>query len=154
MVSVRMTFDPLPHRHDESAALPQEDKDLLSAARKALANAYAQYSSFKVGAALRTHDGNLYSGCNVENVSYPIGTCAERNAIAAAVLAEGPGMKIAAIAVAAQGKSGQATGVMPCGACRQAIFEFGSGARVVFTDANGSDRVETIGNLLPEAFSF
>jgi cytidine deaminase len=149
-----MTSDPLQHRHDESAALPQEDKDLLSTAKEAAANAYARYSSFKVGAALRTNTGTVYSGCNVENVSYPIGICAERNAIAAAVLGEGPEMKIAAIAVAAQGKNRQWTGVIPCGACRQAIFEFGPDARVVFTDANGSDRVETIGNLLPEAFSF
>jgi cytidine deaminase len=138
---------------EESLSVIQEDKDLLGVAKDAAANAYARYSAFQVGAALRTQDGAVYSGCNVENVSYPIGTCAERNAIAAAVLKEGPTMKIMAIAVAAQ-KNNHSTAVIPCGACRQAIFEFGPNAKVVFTDANGNVRAESIGSLLPESFSF
>ena len=138
---------------EESLTVLPEDEDLLSVAKDAAATAYAKYSAFQVGAAVRTQAGDVYSGCNVENVSYPIGTCAERNAIAAAVLKEGPAMKIMAIAVAAQ-KNNHWAAVIPCGACRQAIFEFGGEAKVVFTAADGKSRAESIGNLLPKSFSF
>jgi cytidine deaminase len=82
--------------------LTPEDRELLRAAKQALAKAFARYSSFKVGAAVRTRSGNVYLGCNVENVSHPVGTCAERNVVAAAVLAEGPKTEIIAIAIAAR----------------------------------------------------
>jgi cytidine deaminase len=134
--------------------LTPEDRELLREAKQALGKAYARYSSFKVGAAVRTRAGNIYLGCNVENVSYPVGTCAERNAIAAAVLAEGPTTEIIAIAIAARDRHDHWASVTPCGACRQAIHEFGRAAKVVFTDANQKPRTESIQALLPESFSF
>ncbi len=134
--------------------LSAEDRNLLDAAEAARPKAYAPYSFFHVGAAVRTRKGEIYVGCNVENISYPVGICAERNAIAAAIFAEGPGMEIAAVAVAAYGKDGQFVSVTPCGACRQAIMEFGKQARVIFTGNKGNVRSESIDNLLPDSFSF
>ena len=80
---------------------------LLQAAADAAKNAYAPYSHLSVGAALISEQGNVYSGCNVENVSFSLVSCAERNAIAAAVRAEGPSFKLKTIAVAARGDSGK-----------------------------------------------
>ncbi|MBA3960683.1 MAG: cytidine deaminase [Chthoniobacterales bacterium] len=134
--------------------LSAKDRNLLDAAEAARPKAYAPYSFFHVGAAVRTRKGDVYAGCNVENISYPVGICAERNAIAAAVLAEGSKMEIAAIAVAAYGKDGQSVGITPCGACRQAIMEFGQQARVIFTGNKGELRIESIDKLLPDSFTF
>lgn len=94
--------------------------------------AYAPYSRFHVGAALQSASGRIYTGCNVENAALPIGGCAERAAIAAAVAAEGAGFRLVAIAVAARAEDGRAMPVSPCGACRQALVEFGAEARVSF----------------------
>lgn len=125
----------------------------MNLARKAARKAYAPYSSFKVGAALRTASGHIYSGCNVEDISFPLGTCAERNAIAAAVREEGPKMKISEIAIAAF-KQGKHASVAPCGGCRQAIYEFGPTAKVIFLDERRKMRKMLISELLPEAFEF
>ncbi len=127
---------------------------LIDEARRAAHNAYAPYSAFRVGAALRTEAGGSYRGCNVENAAFPVGACAERNAIAAAVAAEGPEMRIAAIAIVALNPVGEAVICAPCGACRQAILEFGPGAIVIFH--TGDDHVAAVSAdaLLPGAFRF
>ncbi|MGH8105339.1 MAG: cytidine deaminase, partial [Arenimonas sp.] len=83
---------------------------------KAAQNAYSPYSHLKVGAALLSNNGNIYLGCNVENASFPIGNCAERAALAAAVLAEGKDFELKAIAVVAFTENGVALPITPCGA--------------------------------------
>ena len=127
--------------------------DLLNRAAGSALRAYAPYSAFRVGAAVLTEAGTIVTGCNVENSSFPVGCCAERNAIAAAVMAEGPEMRIAAVAIAALDPIGDPVACAPCGACRQAIFEFGSKARVIF---RSDDQTIEVGAeaLLPGAFSF
>ena len=131
----------------------REPDDLMAQARAARGRAYAPYSEFRVGAAIRTEAGKVYTGVNVENVSYPVGVCAERNAIAAAILAEGPGMRLAAVAVSARGPDGQDAPCTPCGACRQAIAEFGD-AQVTFLGAKEEIQTVAIGALLPAGFTF
>lgn len=126
------------------------DHELVAAALSARERAYCPYSNFAVGAALRTAGGALHTGTNVENASYGLSICAERNAIAAAVAG---GMRpggMAAIAIAAVGDQP----VSPCGACRQVIAEFAApDARVVSFEVN-SGRATTwrAADLLPEAF--
>jgi cytidine deaminase len=121
---------------------------LLEAAGKMTGRAYAPYSRFRVGAALLAESGQVYRGCNVENLSYGITCCAERAAIATAVAAEGPAMRVRAIAVA----SDPAIPCSPCGACRQAILELGPDALVLYQGVDG--RVaRPITDLLPDAFS-
>jgi len=128
-------------------ALREEERErLLKEARLAAENAYAPYSRFPVGAALLTEDGNLVRGCNVENASYGLSICAERNAVFAAVTEEGSGMRIRGMAVVAP--RGAAP---PCGACRQVLAEFGLDAVVIY---NYDDRqtTRTVRELLPDAF--
>ena len=135
-------------------SLSAEDSELLKVAEAARSKAYAPYSRFHVGAAVRTRKGGTFAGCNVENVSYPVGVCAERNAIAAAVLVEGRGMEIDAIAIVAHGEDGQPVGVTPCGACRQAIKEFGKQAKVISLGEQDNVRSDSIDTLLPDSFTF
>ena len=131
---------------------------LTELAEQAARNAYAPYSAFHVGAALRTEAGGTYVGCNVENSAFPVGGCAERHAIAAAVAAEGHAMRVKSIAVIALDPIGVPVPCAPCGACRQAIIEFGPDADVTFgtEDAAGNDINVTVKAeaLLPGAFSF
>lgn len=127
------------------------DGGLMDAAKEALGNAYAPYSRFQVGAAVRSASGRIYAGVNMENAAYPSGTCAEQSALAAAVAAEGPRFRLVAVAVAAQ-SGGQARPCSPCGACRQRIAEFNGRAEVSFL---GEDlvRVDTTADvLLPYQF--
>jgi cytidine deaminase len=127
-----------------------EKTELLETAKKAAKKAYAPYSKFRVGAAILTEAGNIFAGCNVENISYGLTICAERNAIAAGVTVEGGDkIKIRAIAVV----NDRETPCSPCGACRQVIWEFGSKASVIFL---GKDKITTLSatQLLPEGFSF
>jgi cytidine deaminase len=123
-----------------------DDLALFEMAREASASAYAPYSRFRVGAAVRTLAGGVHRGCNVENASYGLTCCAERNAIFAAVAAEGPGMRLREIAVFADAHS-----VPPCGACRQVIAEFGPTARVIFP-LGGELVVMRADELLPARF--
>ncbi|HNU67838.1 MAG TPA: cytidine deaminase [Myxococcota bacterium] len=125
----------------------QRDEDaMLEAARQARENAWAPYSGFRVGAAVLGASGRIYPGCNVENASYPVTTCAERNAIGAAISAGE--RRIVAVMVCADHKDP----VTPCGMCRQAIAEFGPDVRVVCV-GGGDDRVEySVSELLPFAF--
>jgi cytidine deaminase len=120
---------------------------LQRAARKAMKNAYAPFSHFKVGAAILTSTGDIFVGCNVENSSYGMTNCAERTAIFSAVAEKGPELEILAVAVT------NAAGVAcsPCGACRQVIYEFGPDA-VVFYQGEKGDKESHITELLPEGF--
>jgi cytidine deaminase len=120
---------------------------LLRAARKGMKNAHAPYSRFKVGAALLTSKGEIFSGCNVENASYGLTNCAERTAIFAAVVQSGPKLDIRAVAVV----NNQGVPCSPCGACRQVIYEFGPEAIVFFQGAKGW-KESHITELLPEGF--
>ena len=119
---------------------------LLDAARDASARAYAPYSRFHVGAAVLADDGRVFTSANIENASYGLTSCAERNAIFAAVFA---GVRrIVAVAI----HTPTDAPVSPCGACRQVIFEFGPDAIVSSCcDADGTRRW-TIDELLPGAF--
>lgn len=125
---------------------------MRAAATAASRQAYAPYSGLSVGAALCSARGGNYAGCNVENGALPIGGCAERAAIAAGVLAEGPDFALAAIAVVAFGRDGVALPVAPCGACRQALVEFGAEATVEFLAPDGSWVSTTAHALLPHRF--
>jgi cytidine deaminase len=120
---------------------------LLRAARKAMKQAYAPYSQFRVGAALLTAKGKVFTGCNVENASYGLSNCAERTAIFAAIAQSGPGLNIRAIAVV----NDQGVPCSPCGACRQVIYEFGPDATVFFQGSKGW-KENHITELLPEGF--
>jgi cytidine deaminase len=121
---------------------------LMQAATKVRENAYAPYSHFKVGAAVRASSGVIYAGCNVENIAYPEGTCAEAGAIAAMIAAGDT--RIDEVAVIAGGTMP----VAPCGGCRQKLAEF-AGPEVIVTMATtaGAQKVVTVGGLLPEAFN-
>ena len=120
---------------------------LLQAARDVRENAYAPYARFKVGAAIRAASGVIYAGCNVENVAYPEGTCAEAGAIAAMVAAgETELIEVAVIA-------GSPTPIPPCGGCRQNVAEFGRGETpVLLATTGGATMATTIGELLPGRF--
>ena len=123
----------------------QEMDGLLDLAAKARLAAYVPYSHFAVGAALRSEDGTIYTGCNVENASYGLTICAERNAVAHAV-AEGA-RRFDAVAVVTE------NGVTPCGACRQVLAEFGPEMTVVVSDTAGNRKVYAMKELLPAAFT-
>ena len=128
----------------------QHQQQLLEIATQAYQNAYAPYSQFRVGAAVLTEQGNIFAGCNVENVSYGLSLCAERNAIAAAVAQEGgDNIKIRAIAVV----NSRSVPCSPCGACRQVIWEFGKQAVVMFQGSQGLT-ITNAKELLPAGFSF
>jgi cytidine deaminase len=121
--------------------------ELLGAARAAQASAYAPYSRFKVGAALRTPSGAVYSGCNVENAAYPQGTCAEAGAIAAMALAGE--RRIKEIVVVGDG----AALCSPCGGCRQRIREFADPSTAIHIAGPEGVRASfTLAELLPESF--
>ncbi|MEO9826973.1 MAG: cytidine deaminase [Paracoccaceae bacterium] len=121
--------------------------DLIDAASAVRENAYVPYSNFKVGAALRTKAGTVYVGCNVENVAYPEGTCAEAGAIAAMVA--GGETALAEITVIADSPQP----VAPCGGCRQKIFEFASSdATIILATTRGDTQKMAVADLLPGAF--
>ena len=120
---------------------------LLQAARQAIQHAHAPYSKFRVGAALLTTQGKMFSGCNVENASYGMTNCAERTAIFTAVAKSGPRMEIRGIAVVNE----HGVPCSPCGACRQVIYEFGPDAMVFYQGAKGW-KGSHITELLPEGF--
>lgn len=122
--------------------------DLFSAAKAVRENAYAPYSKFKVGAALATPGGAVFTGCNVENAAYPEGTCAEAGAIAA--MAAAGEREIAEILVIADAPEP----VTPCGGCRQKIAEFAKPeAKVILAGLDGPQVEMTVAELLPGAFA-
>ena len=121
--------------------------DLIAAAEAVRQKAYAPYSGFRVGAALRTPDGAVHQGCNVENVAYPEGTCAEAGAIAAMIAAGDA--RIAEVAVIADAPAP----VPPCGGCRQKLAEFADPeVTVTMATVDGGRLVTTVGDLLPGRF--
>jgi homotetrameric cytidine deaminase len=121
---------------------------LLELARQAAQNAYAPYSGFRVGAALRLTNGEIVTGGNVENVSYGLTICAERSALVRAVAQFGPEIRVEAVAIA----NLNAAASPPCGACRQVLAEFiQPDALVIFPAADGL-RTMTFQELLPLAF--
>lgn len=120
---------------------------LVDDAARVRENAYVPYSRFKVGAAIRSTDGNLHLGCNVENAAYPEGTCAEAGAIAAMIAAGDA--RIAEIAVIAECPAP----VPPCGGCRQKLAEFADpDTPVTLATTDGQRMQTTVGALLPGAF--
>ncbi len=122
-------------------------RKLFETARNVQKNAYAPYSSFKVGATVLADNGEIFFGCNVENISYPCGTCAEAGAIAA--MLAGGGKKIKEILITADGQSL----ITPCGACLQRIKEFSDENTLIhLSDKNGIQQTLTIKDLLPLAF--
>jgi cytidine deaminase len=123
-----------------------QQQAMLEAARSAAERAYCPYSRFRVGAAVLTDAGAIAAGCNVENASYGLTICAERNAVFRAV---GEGAR-RLVAVAIYTPTAQPTA--PCGACRQVLNEFGPDLQVICA-CDGPDRIETtLGALLPRAF--
>jgi len=122
---------------------------LQQKAAAAAQNAYAPYSHFRVGAAVLLQDGSIVTGCNVENASYRLTTCAEQTAIASAVSLHGPAIRIRAVAVANLNNAAS----QPCGACRQTILEFSTpNTTIFFPNQDGTFNHATITDLLPAAF--
>lgn len=120
-------------------------KDAALAVRK---NAHAPYSNFKVGAAIRAASGAIYAGCNVENVAYPEGTCAEAGAIAAMVAAGETTLREVYVV------ADSPIPVSPCGGCRQKLAEFGAGdVPVTLGTTDGAEQATTLADLLPGAFT-
>lgn len=121
--------------------------DLREAVASVRERAYAPYSNFKVGAAMRAASGEIFVGANVENVSYPVGTCAEEAAFAAMIA--GGETEVVEIYVIADSP----TPIAPCGACRQRLKEFGKNDVAVWLgNTDGVETRTTIGELLPGAF--
>ena len=122
--------------------------ELLLAAKKAYQHAYAPYSKFYVGASALTSDGNIVNGCNVENASYGLTLCAERNCISHAVVNGEKKFKFIMI------YTEQDKLTPPCGACRQVIAEFfEQSAQVIAVNHKNEQKVWTVAQLLPDAFT-
>ena len=128
--------------------MPADPTALLNAARAAAAQAYCPYSNFHVGAAVLA-DGKIFAGCNVENASYGLTICAERNAIFAAVASGVRRIQAIALACVDATADAPAASRMPCGACRQVIAEFAAADMPVYVDGVGA---LTVADLLPHAF--
>jgi cytidine deaminase len=125
----------------------ESDAELLAAARAVRENAHAPYSRFTVGAAVRDEQGRVHVGCNVENASYGLTICAERNAVAAAVAAGARGVRAVAVVTPTRPPGS------PCGACRQVLAELGAArTRVLLASPSGGAQATTLGALLPRAF--
>lgn len=120
---------------------------LTAMARSVQARAWAPYSDFRVGAVLMARDGAIFSGCNVENASYPAGICAERAALASAVASGARDFVRVVIVTDAD------VPAPPCGICRQALVEFAPALEVVSVAANGGVAQWSLGDLLPFPFT-
>ncbi len=128
-------------------AEPAGAADLLARARVARERAYAPYSGFRVGAALRSVDGTVHLGCNVENAAYPATICAERSAVVAAVAAGHRQFDMIAVIGSGEGPT------TPCGICRQVMFEFAPDLLVVAAGEDGAQQTYRLGEgLLPDGF--
>ncbi|XP_019367437.1 PREDICTED: cytidine deaminase [Gavialis gangeticus] len=130
-----------------SSVGPEQIQHLLHVCKEAKKEAYCPYSHFPVGAALLTGDGKIFSGCNVENACFPLGVCAERTAIQKAI-SEGY-RNFRAMAIASDSEE---EFIVPCGACRQVMREFGRNWDVYMTKPNGTYMFKTLEELLPLSF--
>jgi cytidine deaminase len=144
----------LEYRNDEE--MDPEDQELIDSARSAAINAYAPYSGFMVGAAVRLESGKIIRGSNVENAAFPSGSCAERTALSFAVT-NYPDDAPVCIAIAATGSSGiPAENVSPCGNCRQFIAEEesrkGKKIRMILSGSGKTIIIESISDMLPLQF--
>jgi len=130
--------------------LEPEDRELIDAAIQSRSHAYAPYSQFRVGAAVRTLDGRIATGVNVENCSYGLTVCAERHAVAAAVQAGMQAGQLIRVAIVAEAKAP----TPPCGACRQVLGEFAAAGAVVLAHnvKDGKTTQVALTDLLPSAF--
>jgi cytidine deaminase len=127
----------------------QQEQQLRELAAAAAANSYSPYSHFRVGAALLLTDGSIITGCNVENSSYRLTSCAEQAAIARAISERGPDIRLRAVSVANLNDAAS----MPCGACRQTLSEFGDDdVLILYPGEDGTPQSTTLGALLPQAF--
>ena len=125
--------------------LSDEERKLVAAAKKVRSKAYAPYSNYRVGAAILDREGRIYTGVNVENASYGLTVCAERNCAHTAIVQGSKDWQ--AIAVVTE------NGGSPCGACRQVLREFNPSLKVLISDESGNYlRQTTIENLLPHSF--
>ncbi|MEM7144612.1 MAG: cytidine deaminase [Verrucomicrobiota bacterium] len=125
--------------------MTSDHQQLLAAAARARQNAYAPYSNFKVGAALLTETGEIFTGCNVENASYGLSMCAERTAVFKAVAEGQRSFKAIAISLTSDGS--------PCGACRQVLHEFAPNLLILIGDDSGQLTSQTtLDALLPNPF--
>ncbi|WP_425146961.1 cytidine deaminase [Deinococcus sp.] len=122
------------------------DPELLAAAKAAFANAYAPYSHFRVGAALRTPGGQVHAGANVENASYGLGRCAEQSAVQS--MASSGGREFSAVLVYSEASPPAS----PCGACRQVLFEFAPEAQVTCVNHLGEVVEGQVKDFLPHGF--
>ena len=143
--------------YDDPGQLDKDDMELIKEAREAALNAYAPYSGFSVGAAVRLSGGGIVKGTNVENSAFPSGICAERSAISNCI-SNFPGDKPVAIAIAARTKDGLTDDpVPPCGNCRQVLSEeemrTGNQIRIILSGKNKIQVIESCNHLLPLQFN-
>ena len=139
----------MPQQTQPATLTTEERTHLISLAEAAAQHSYSPYSHFRVGAALLLEDGNIITGCNVENCSYRLTSCAEQGAIARAVAEHGPNIRLRAVAVANLNEAIS----MPCGACRQTLAEFGDdNTLILYPGENGALEETTLGALIPHAF--
>ena len=123
------------------------EENYIAATKEAMSKAYVPYSNYPVGALIVTDNGNTYSGCNVENASYPLGNCAEASAIASMIL--GGEKKIKTIYVMAKNDEGG----IPCGGCRQRIREFSDeNTQIMMSSPDGVQNRINLSELLPNSF--
>ncbi|MBL8858855.1 MAG: cytidine deaminase [Planctomycetes bacterium] len=144
--TAQATLAPMATTGTKSSRFDAADDELVKRAVEVRAHAYSPYSKILVGAALRAADGRIFTGCNVENASFGMTWCAERTAIVKAV-SEGA-REYTAMAIT----TSLPHALMPCGACRQVLFEFAPNLRIIVAGADGTRYETFLEDLLPEAF--